>query len=50
MTIYQFTMLDEMEQIEAIWDAVEGGEYQDEVYLYKCYQIDDFYVVHSRAT
>jgi hypothetical protein len=44
MTIYQFAMLDQIEQIEAIWDAVEVGEYQDEVYLYKCYQIDDFYV------
>jgi hypothetical protein len=44
MTIYQFTLLDEMEQMEAIWDAVDVGQYEDDVYLYKCYQINDFYV------
>lgn len=37
-------MLDEMEQIEALWNAIEVGEYQDETYLCKCYQINDFYV------
>lgn len=44
MTSYQFTMLDEMEKIEAIWDAVDVGEYEDDIYLYRCYQIDDFYI------
>jgi hypothetical protein len=37
-----------MEQQEAIWDAVDVGQYEDEVYLYKCYQIDDFYVETRR--
>jgi hypothetical protein len=34
-------MCDEQEQIEAIWNAVDG-QYEDEVYLYRCYQKDGF--------
>jgi hypothetical protein len=48
MTLYQFKKLDEMEQQEAIWDAVQIGTYKDETYLYTCYQIDAFYVETQR--
>ena len=44
MTLYQFNMLDEMEQMEAIWDAVKLGERKDDTYHYNLYQIDAFYV------
>ncbi len=37
-------MLDEMEQIEAIWEAVKLAERKDETYHYNLYQIDAFYV------
>jgi hypothetical protein len=38
-------MMDEMEQIEAIWNkGVKLGERQDEIYKYTLYQIDSFYV------
>ncbi len=48
MTIYQFNQLDEAEQMEAIWDGVYIGEYRDDVYLYKCHQIDGFYAETKR--
>jgi len=48
MTLYEFNSLDEMEQQEAIWDAVQIGTYKDDTYLYTCYQIDAFYVETKR--
>jgi hypothetical protein len=33
--VLRYSLADEMEQIEAISDAVEIGEFQVEVYLYK---------------
>ncbi|HLP37013.1 hypothetical protein [Lacibacter sp.] len=45
MTLYQFNNLDEMEQLEAIWDnGVQVAEREDDVNRYKLYQIDAFYV------
>jgi hypothetical protein len=44
MTIYQFNAADEMEQMEAIWEAIDVGQYEDDVYLYSCYQLNDFYI------
>ena len=44
MTLYQFNLLDEMEQMEAIWEAVKLVERSDDTFHYNLYQIDDFYV------
>lgn len=45
MTLYQFNMLDEAEQLEAIWDrSTKLAEREDSGYLYILYQIDNFYV------
>lgn len=45
MTLYQFNMLDEQEQIEAIWyKSVKLAEREDEEHFYNLYQIDSFYV------
>jgi len=44
MTADQFKHLDEMEQIEAIWEAKKVAEREDSIYRYTLYQIDSFYV------
>jgi hypothetical protein len=45
MTIYQYNRLDELEQLETLWDnGVVVAEREDEVNRYKLYQIDSFYV------
>lgn len=45
MTLYQFNMKDEMEQIEAIWyHSTKLAERDDATFLYVLYQIDSFYV------
>ncbi len=44
MTIYQFTSLDERDQIEAFWEGTVVGETKDAEYRIVCRQIDDFYV------
>lgn len=45
MTLYEFNMMDEMEQQEALWDkGVLVAEREDEIYRYKLYQIDAFYI------
>lgn len=45
MTLYQFNALDEMEQIEAIWNkGVLLAQRKDEKYEYTLYQIDSFYI------
>jgi len=45
MTLYQFNAMDEMEQMEAIWDsAVKLAERKDDTFHYNLYQIDKFYV------
>jgi hypothetical protein len=49
MTIYQFNMLDEGEQIEAFWDAILVGEYEADGFRFECRQIDDFYVEYKKS-
>lgn len=45
MTLYQFNMMDEMEQIETVWNrGVLLAERKDQNYEYSLYQIDSFYV------
>ena len=45
MTLYQFKMLDEMEQAETLWNkGVHIGERFDEEHNIILYQIDGFYV------
>ena len=44
MTLYEFNMLDEMEQAEAIWDAVCIDGRDDQEHKILLYQIDKFYV------
>lgn len=45
MTLYKFKLLDEAEQITAMWElSVYLGERVDGEYTFKLYQIDDFYV------
>ncbi|HLP39547.1 hypothetical protein [Lacibacter sp.] len=45
MTLYQFNRLDELEQLEAVWEhGALVAERVDEVNRYKLYQIDAFYV------
>jgi aminopeptidase C len=44
MTPYQFLVLDEMEQAEAVWSGTHIGERSDEVHNVLLYQIDGFYV------
>jgi len=45
MTLYQFNSLDEMEQIESVWNkGVLLAERSDETHNYWLYQIDSFYV------
>ena len=45
MTLYQFNLLDEAEQIEAIWyKSVKLSEREDEEFFYNLYQIDSFYI------
>jgi hypothetical protein len=43
MTLYQFKLLDEMEQIETVWNSVLLAERSDDQYNYELYQIDAFY-------
>lgn len=45
MTLYQFNLLDEAEQMEAIWEsAVNLAKCEDDIYRYELLQIDGFYV------
>ena len=49
MTLYQFNGLDEMEQIEAIWEkGVTIAIREDQEYRYELVQIDGFYVELKR--
>lgn len=49
MTLYQFNLLDEMEQIEAFWNGVLVGEVKEgELHTIECRQIDDFYVEYLK--
>jgi len=43
MTLYQFKMLDEMKQIEVVWDSILLAKRSDDQYDYELYQIDSFY-------
>lgn len=44
MTLYQFNLLDEMEQAEAVWSGTHIGERKDGEHTILLYQIDSFYV------
>jgi hypothetical protein len=44
MTLYQFKLLDEMEQIETVWSSVLLAIRNDGEFDYELYQIDAFYV------
>lgn len=45
MTLYQYNRLDELEQLEAIWEhGALVAEREDELNRYKLYQINAFYV------
>ena len=44
MTIYEFGQLDEMEQIEVIWEAIEIGKRENREHTITLYSIDNFYV------
>lgn len=44
MTLYEFNMLDEMEQIETVWSSTHIGERFDEEHNILLYQVDGFYV------
>jgi len=44
MTLYQFNLLDEMEQAEAVWGGTHIGDRQDKEHNIILYQIDGFYV------
>jgi hypothetical protein len=44
MTLYEFNMLDEMEQVEAVWAAVCIDGRDDGEHKILLYQIDAFYV------
>jgi hypothetical protein len=48
MTLYQFNLADEMEQIEAFWDGIFIGEIQDGDFTIECRQINDFYVEYKK--
>jgi hypothetical protein len=48
MTLYQFNLSDEMEQIEAFWDGVLIGERKEHDYTIECRQINDFYVEYKK--
>jgi len=43
MTLYEFKMLDEQEQIETVWNSVLLAKREDEIFDYELYQIDAFY-------
>lgn len=40
MTLYEFIALDEAEQSQSIWDAVQIGEREDSEHRIKLFQID----------
>ena len=44
MTLYEFNALDDMEQAQAVWNAVHIGERWEEEHNILLYQVDSFYV------
>lgn len=45
MTLFQFNRLDELEQLEAVWEhGALVAEREDEVNRYKLYKVASFYV------
>jgi hypothetical protein len=48
MTIYQFTMLDEMEQIECFWSGIVVGKRMEGKYEIECRQVDGFYIEYKK--
>lgn len=44
MTLYEFNSLDEMEQIEVVWDAVKIAERNEGDIDISLYAQDDFYI------
>lgn len=51
MTLYEYNDLDELEQMETLWEfGIELGKRKDKTYSYTLYSIDDFYVELKRHT
>lgn len=50
MTLYGFNQLDEMEQAEALEQAVYLMNRIDGVYQYELFQLDGFYIEQKRQT
>lgn len=44
MTLYQFNMLDEMEQAEAVWSGKHVNTRDDGSHTILLYKVDNFYV------
>jgi len=47
MSLYEFLVSGEMEQIEAFWTGVFVGQRSDGQFVMECRQIDDFYVEYK---
>ncbi|HWI90426.1 MAG TPA: hypothetical protein VNT20_04085 [Flavisolibacter sp.] len=47
MTLYEFLMLDETEQVEIFWNGVPVGSVCDGAFVIECRQIDDFYIEYK---
>lgn len=49
MTLYEYRMLDELEQLEAVWNfGIKLAERSETVFTYTLYAIDSFYVEVKR--
>jgi len=44
MTLYQFNLLDEMDQGDAVWRGVQISQRDDGTHTILLYKIDDFFV------
>ena len=44
MTLYQFNLLDEMEQAEAVWSGVQINQRDDGTHTILLYKVYDFFV------
>jgi hypothetical protein len=44
MTLYEFLMLDEMDQIEAFWNGVPVGTRSEGAFVIECRQVNGFYL------
>lgn len=47
MTLYDFKILDETEQLEAFWDGILVGSKTILGIDFECRQVNDFYIVYK---